>query len=1350
MATYCVIKPRVRTSQGERESKLFNDLLSIYKGNRKDAVRAYSYLKSDNFLGNYRDIIDIDDAGEPILSSVISKTSLKGLLDDSVVISGLNEIIGATKNGEHITLDDNTENYLSLSKKVVDFNRDNEYNGKYVALIDNNNGKVGIHIERSTDKNSIIATKIAKNYILNEKIRTILAQMGVSIDKLTNLQDSLGVNGVVDYENAEQTSNGFINLIRIAGGFKGEIALPEEFAHLMIDIMQDEPLVKRLLSSVSNIVPQILGDEYDQYVERYGENTQNLIREAAGKLVYRELVGNGVNIPKYRSFIGRVIDSIKNFIKTHFSKEPIVSAMETAEMAAQGFANRILNEDNVQRVQREQIKNFGNLYQLSSNAKKASTILQGIIDKSLKKYSFYIESLQSRIRKAPEESSNPNIKTKKELQDKLSQYQDDAKKYIGEINNELRGQNYNIGIERFISQTANELDGILKKIDDCSSGNLNTREKAFNLRNCKNILDSIESTINDINISLSDTESGLSLTDTAQQQYESIVAKFDKAQSLVSNQSLLTFGDYLSRYFKHTITIKASNGDIRKISKEDISALLKTAYKDIGLANTWLESAAESDDIIIQLTDQALKDSKERKRQRVLAIVKRLQVAAKKLNSTKTDFMFEKHEDGTLSNRYISDINWTLYKDREQKMLESLDEKYGKTATGIDAENKIAERNEWRRANQDNYGMPDKSIYGVDIEKILTKEQLEYYNEFMDIRDELIHYLPADIYTKDPYKAIQIRKDMWERLKTTSPSNWTAQFFEEAKKSLITNVDDTEFGKYKAITDFAGRQIMSVPIFFVNNVDEKELSRDTVSTLAAFADMAINYDEMMEIGDYLEIGKTVMENRDAAVVRGKTPLRENMRVLGQSVTSYVKKDNNNFVTRYNELLKSQYYGRYMNDGVIIAGNNWEIKSNKFAKVLNKISSLNQLALNGLAGFAAAANDILNVESEALAGQYFKHRHIAQADKIYLKSLAGTVGEIGSRIKTSKLNLFIEMFDVLHEYDNDIRDLEWDKSKTKKILSENSLYFFMHAGSHWGETRTALAQALATEITSDDGKEKSNLWDILEVKPIDQEHQERGAKLVVKDGYTLTQDDITKYTRKFMGLNERLFGAYNLADRSALQSTAIGQLVFLYRKFMVPAIERRFKGASYNLDLDQETEGYYRSTWNFLKSLAKEARSVSDIIKMYNEDLTDNQRANLARAVNELSMFAVLSIVVSLATSADWNKKDNPWHRRFIAYMSRRMKVEAGAFTPFGLSGELWDIIKSPAASINTLESFGDLVDVINPWNYEWLGGEDAIVKSGRYKGYSKAYRSFFNSPVIPMNRTIYKMAHPEESLIAFR
>ena len=92
-----------------------------------------------------------------------------------------------------------------------------------------------------------------------------------------------------------------------------------------------------------------------------------------------------------------------------------------------------------------------------------------------------------------------------------------------------------------------------------------------------------------------------------------------------------------------------------------------------------------------------------------------------------------------------------------------------------------------------------------------------------------------------------------------------------------------------------------------------------------------------------------------------------------------------------------------------------------------------------------------------------------------------------------------------------------------------------------------------------------------------------------------------------------------------------------------------------------------------------------------------------------------------------------------AYMAKRVKTESEAFTPFGVGGEFWTILKSPFAGLDTIESTIEFTKVLNPFNYEAIGGENAIIQAGRYKGKDKAYKAFMNSPFIPMNKTIYKL-----------
>jgi len=59
-----------------------------------------------------------------------------------------------------------------------------------------------------------------------------------------------------------------IELIRIANGQKGLMALPEEFAHFAIEALGDNTLLSRfinLLSTNEQLVKDVLGEEYDVY-----------------------------------------------------------------------------------------------------------------------------------------------------------------------------------------------------------------------------------------------------------------------------------------------------------------------------------------------------------------------------------------------------------------------------------------------------------------------------------------------------------------------------------------------------------------------------------------------------------------------------------------------------------------------------------------------------------------------------------------------------------------------------------------------------------------------------------------------------------------------------------------------------------------------------------------------------------------------------------------------------------------------------------------------------------------------------------------------------------------------------
>jgi len=134
---------------------------------------------------------------------------------------------------------------------------------------------------------------------LNRKLREILNRHGIGIGVLYNAEARMNLGGVAVFDTANVTAEGLLELIRLAEGYEGEQALPEEFAHVALEMLgHDHVLVKRLLNAIDGSDEALReayeseeGNLYDEYVKVYGnENRDKLVLEAAGKLVAKALL----------------------------------------------------------------------------------------------------------------------------------------------------------------------------------------------------------------------------------------------------------------------------------------------------------------------------------------------------------------------------------------------------------------------------------------------------------------------------------------------------------------------------------------------------------------------------------------------------------------------------------------------------------------------------------------------------------------------------------------------------------------------------------------------------------------------------------------------------------------------------------------------------------------------------------------------------------------------------------------------------------------------------------------------------------------------------------------------------
>ena len=1347
MAKNCAIIPRVKNNKGQVvDSKLFKDLLSFTSNNRSEAKRIYLITKNDSFIRDWNPRLTLDDNNEPTIKSLLDKTNLSTFIPEQKVLEKLNRDIGYYKKGmdRPALWLNNDENYNKLLDKAIKFNQNSEFRDKYVANIikiqDNESPRIfiGVRVEKRNKFNSVNADNMEYNERLNTRLRNILSNYGISVGALTNLEKRMGVHGVTDFDVAKTSAEGLIEMIRLANGVQGEKALPEEFAHFIIEAMGDNPLINRLVNNIhsNNLTREIIGDDYDTYDTLYEGDESKLAKEAAGKLLAKHLLNNEqIPTKSYKNLLGRVIDAVKNFFK-NINANTIQRSIKEADKDFSSFARQILDGNMDNEISIDNIRSNEVYYNTSERIERDKKLLQEIMNNEAKRLKIY-------------EKTTVN-----------SKFSVNQRLLIDRLDAELSDNNEIEGIYTFAQNALEELVKVNDKLtvlQNTSAASVN--EKAKVLRDVRNYLYSYQHINDDIKKVLIDEEK---FADNRYGQRVRVV--IDNVSTLLgdlfikyNNASMPIFVDFIKPFVGENIIIPFGKYKNKEINIEDLT---KLAIEDISFFDRWLDSMADSSAYILKIFDQAVKKSKETGRLRVIDISKQIQAATIKLEQAgikNTDWMFEKNSNNELTGNYISEINQGLFKEKIGELYKRLNDKYGKNPIGKAAEDYKNERQVWFDYNMetiDGKKRPKLSIYENKDFKKFTDPQKEYYNTIMDIKLKLDSYLP-DKYTTLT-NAVKIRKDLLERVKNSDGvKSGVKQLWESVKDDFIRRADDTDFGDKATVKDFEGNEVQTLPIYYTKLKDGEspnDISTDITSTLTAYAAMAVDFDEMNKIIDVFEISRNYLkDNLEINKMKGGKPLVEKFKSVGRTVENKVVKDKDDrrIIQRLNDFAEMQVYGRYMADEGTFGDT--KIDKGKLANFVNRVTSLNNLAINILSGISNVTTGSVMMRIESFAGEFYTEKNTLTADRVYGQSLPSFLEEIGSRVKTNKLALWDELFNVMQDYETDIKDLNFDrKTWFSKMFNTSSLFFMSNAGEHWMQNRTSLALSDAYKMKAPNGKIVS-LWDAMEVVLIDKTNKKLGGKLQVKEGYTkedgtaFTNNDIIAFSRKAAAINERMHGIYNKADRNAVQRLAIGRMGMMFRKWIKPSLNRRFEATTYNYDLQSWTEGYYRTAGRFLTQLAKELKEGQFALISNFKHLNPTEKANIKRAITEVGHFLLIALVLGLIDWSDDN--DRPWLVKMAEYQSRRLYTELGALIPGPtMVSEGLKLIKSPAAGINTIENTLDLIGLMNPFNYEVFNGEDALLKSGRFKDKSRATKLFFESPLLPMNKTIYRGLYPEEGI----
>lgn len=1174
--------------------------------------------------------------------------------------------------------------------------------------------------------------KEIQKFVLDKKLISALTKLDVTVEGYDNTLDRADgdVNAVADMLN---------KTIKIAHGVERIEYLPEEAGHFFLEMLKDDKLVDRLLDLVrkDDYYVDYLGDRYASYMSLYNGNEEMLVREVAGILIGETIVNKLHDKTNTPPLIIKVIQALWNKLKKIFSNQPKDLIEKEIESVYGPLAENILKGDV---TQFSPSKLEGNLRKYYSANKKKLKGMEKVLNDA-------IRVVDKRMK----------VFERKELHTLVEK----ERKQLEMLIKDMDEKKYQEGVMRYLEAVNNQLDGLNKRIEEVREDveNVDPKKAAATLRDMKFYVKSHDAIIKDLKREIK--------TGLRSAELKSIINNIEETVEIMEEAYIELARDTVG---KTLMPFAANRKDF------DMKKTLTEADKDIHWFSRYVRAMANANNDFLSLIDLLVKRQKTDSRQdtRDFAVdILQHQQKLEKAGIKNTDWMYEKDRHGNYTGNLVSEYNlgqyWNDYKDFQNETNAnttlSSKEKAKLIAQWIDAhtqahpkaEEIIAEMkanlpeeafNRWYLENtkQDpatkqitykgELAIPSNEYKNLAYKDIQSNSTLkEFYDFIMTSKEKYDKQIPSKLVKLT--RAPQVRKNFVDRfLKSRNLKDLKTLGVETLRDTFIVTEDEDQRGDTNKIEDFDGKLLNFVPTYFTNRLADanKDLSTDIVSTMIMYAQMSNDYKYMNELTDVIELSKDIageleIQRTDAKgrpIVEKIAPLKRKMMTL----LTMRGAEESNIEARLRSYTDSQVYGIQKKDEGTIFG---KIDIAKLLDFIGRYTAFKYLGFNIFAGFANLGVGSIQIRLEAHGGRFFDHKDLLLGDKEYWSSMPDLLLNLEKRLSNSKLQLFMEHFDILDDFRASTREINANRKTLFSRLFKTSTVFIINSGGeHYLQGRTALAIGQRQDLVDANGTPIS-LFEAYEVK---------NNKLVLKkgvkkkDGSEWTRDDENSYTNKVHAINQGLHGIYNESDRAHIQQYAIGRLVMMFRKFMIPGIDKRYRTSYYDWRLEEPDEGYYRSGLRALRrvlsGLMKDLKQGQWSYAKNVDNLTDIEKASYRKVMLEAGYTLGLMLFSFILEDDD---DDDAWAKSMLAYQLNRTLSELQFYYN---PSEAIRIFNSPLASSSAVDDLLDLATFIAPWKW----GEE--VQSGRYKGVSKFHRTAIRA--LPLYKNISDIAMPEEKL----
>ena len=1176
---------------------------------------------------------------------------------------------------------------------------------------------------------------------LNERLFPLFAQKGVGKQVIYDAEARIA-QGLTDFGkidpalvSAEVLAHGTIDLIQLANGIEGEYALPEEMAHVAIEMLgehraitDDEgnvvgfaaqnKLVERLLNLLNNderVLREAYNGQYETYQAEYGEdNREKLVTEAAGKLVAKHLfLKQYIQTKSARSLVQRICDAIKNFFR-NFNVRDFWDAIFGANHVASRLAKDLLSGRLADEMSLDKITRRDKFMSIEKDLSGKKDLLS----KMLKYTGKLRDTLQRRMKYSMNKGAS-------------SRSLDVTEQQLSKLEHKSQNQKLEITVTDYLKDTMSFMAEMERDLD-AAINNRPANAVCKKLRIVKDTMYSFASVIKDVREALAtgELEDDVNLKGMVKDVSDEVERFWSKYNKI----SMMYFEQFLSNvYGKDGVTVNIGRDKGRKIS---IQEMARYADRDISMASRLLSAVSDCNDYVLQAIDDVTRDAKLNARRRVNDLRPRLEAAMEALikeqGSRDQSWMFEKR-NGARTGKYISE--------------------------------KQAEK--------------------------LSDAKKNFYKVFMELKYLADECMPEGMVPDTNYvlgkasrKMIMFRKENYEKMKAAQGVQGKKQEAWEAAKRGILEMGDIDFENEEVIKDFEGNIVDQLPIKFLNkgkNETYDDMTEDAATSLMAYLGMAFEYREMNNVVGLLENARYMSSLREVKQHRGLKNLINRVGDESKNEFHYqepftVKQARSNIQAAMNDFFQMHVYGHLQkNEGTI---GKTRISKRKLVNNLVGYTSLMQMALNLHQRIANVNTGLTQIVVET-AGKEITIKDVMKAAGIWTKESADRLAEVGKTDYNNKLSLWMDRFDIHQDNGRENSTTKYGRTRGSRVFNSHLLYAGLTIGEDYLSGTTALAYALNYKMKGPNG-EDSNLWDAYKVdflKPTKYDKDGNaidgeGAYLTLKPGYTkadgseFTFEDEKKFAKKVIGTNFELQGIYNVDDRSAIQQHSLGALAIMYRKWIAPAIKRRYAGVQYSKLKEDYTEGYYRTALRTAGDVIKDwfspvseedsektvlqmlfdIKAMKDAAMLNWDKLTDYEKGNVKKAFRELCVVLGLFVASALLTNLPPDDHDGDkflcWADDIVVTQLLRLRSEIGSQAPTPqMLNEALRIGSSPIAALRPVtDGVGAVANLL------WVPNYFDTVESGRYKGRTKAHKYFMKLPVVSLFRKFDNFIDPSDML----